>query len=122
MGRLATVGAEGQPHIVPICFALDGETIYFTVDAKPKVSADLKRLRNIAFNPFVSILVDHYEEDWTKLWWVRADGAARVVIDVVDSAAAIDLLVGRYQQYRDARPGGPVVAVSIHRLSGWSGS
>jgi len=120
VARLATVDASGKPHVVPICFAVDGDTLYFAVDAKPKRTTDLKRLRNIAANPAVSVLVDHYEDDWSRLWWVRVDGAARVVADSDEAARATSLLVSRYAQYRDARPAGPVVAISIARMSGWS--
>ena len=120
VARLATVGAGGKPHVVPITFAVDGDTIYFAVDAKPKRTTDLKRLRNIAANPSVSVLVDHYEDDWARLWWVRIDGTARVLADGAQAAHATDLLAARYPQYRRARPGGPVVAISIDRISGWS--
>jgi PPOX class probable F420-dependent enzyme len=122
VARLATVGIDGRPHIVPISFALDGDAIYFAVDAKPKRTADLKRLRNIAANPAVSVLADHYEDDWRKLWWVRIDGTARVLTDPAQATGAIDLLASRYEQYRRARPAGPVVAVAIGRWSRWSGS
>lgn len=120
VARLATVGAGGKPHVVPITFAVDGDTIYFAVDAKPKRTTDLKRLRNIAANPSVSVLVDHYEDDWTRLWWVRVDGTARLLADGAQAVRATDLLAARYPQYRRARPGGPVVAISIDRISGWS--
>ena len=120
VARLATADAEGRPHIVPISFALDGETMFFAVDAKPKRTTDLKRLRNIAANPAVAVLFDHYEDDWSRLWWVRIDGAARIVDDELAAARAIDLLAGRYEQYLQGRPGGPVVAISIERMSGWS--
>ena len=120
VARLATVGAGGKPHVVPITFAVDGDTIYFAVDAKPKRTTDLKRLRNIAANPSVSVLVDHYEDDWTRLWWVRVDGTARLLADGAEAVRATDLLAARYSQYRRARPGGPVVAISIDRISGWS--
>src|SRR5437667_11451122 len=120
VARLATVGAGGKPHVVPITFAVDGDTIYFAVDAKPKRTTDLKRLRNIAANPAVSVLVDHYEDDWSRLWWVRVDGAARVVADSDEAARATSLLVSRYALYRDRRPAAHVVAVSIARMSGWS--
>jgi PPOX class probable F420-dependent enzyme len=120
VARLATVDAEGRPHIVPITFALDGDTIYFAVDAKPKRTIHLKRLRNIAGNPAVAVLVDHYEEDWSRLWWVRVDGTAHVIADNEAADRAVDLLVRRYAQYERARPAGPVVAVSIDRISGWS--
>ncbi len=120
VARLATVDAGGRPHLVPITFVLDGGTLYFAVDAKPKRTTDLKRLRNIAANPAVCVLVDHYEDDWTRLWWVRVDGTARVVADGSEADRAVDLLVRRHPQYRRARPAGPVVAISIIRLSGWS--
>jgi PPOX class probable F420-dependent enzyme len=120
--RLATVSVDGRPHIVPIVFALDGDTLYFAVDAKPKRTPNLQRLKNIAANPAVSVLADHYEDDWTKLWWVRADGTARVVTDDSEATRAIDLLASRYDQYMSQRPGGPVVAMHIDRLTGWSGA
>ena len=122
VARLATSGADMRPHIVPICFALDEQTLYFAIDAKPKRTTNLKRLRNIAANPVVSILIDHYEEDWDRIWWVRLDGRARVVTAVADAARALHLLEQRYAQYRAARPGGPVVAVAIEAMTGWSAS
>jgi PPOX class probable F420-dependent enzyme len=120
VARLATIREEGSPHVVPICFALDGDTLFFAVDAKPKRTADLQRLRNIASNRTVSILVDHYEDDWQKLWWVRLDGTARVVTHETEAQGMIDALVERYPQYRRARPAGPIVAVSIERMTGWA--
>jgi PPOX class probable F420-dependent enzyme len=118
--RLATVSGDGRPHVVPIVFALDDETIYFAVDSKPKRTTNLKRLKNIADNSAVSLLVDHYEDNWTRLWWVRVDGTARVVTDTAETEQATDLLATRYAQYRVARPGGPVVAIHIDRLIGWA--
>ncbi|HEV2030506.1 MAG TPA: TIGR03668 family PPOX class F420-dependent oxidoreductase [Candidatus Dormibacteraeota bacterium] len=122
VARLATVGDDGRPHIVPFVFAIDGDTLYFAVDAKTKRTTNLKRLKNIAANPAVAVLADHYEDDWSKLWWVRADGTARVVNDAAETQRAIDLLAKRYEQYRQARPAGPVVAIRIDRLTGWSGA
>ena len=119
VARLATADADGVPHIVPLVFALDGDTIYSAVDTKPKRSTDLKRLRNVAANPRVALLADHYaDEDWATLWWVRADGTGRV-LDA--SAAAVALLRERYAQYRDTPPAGPVLAVDVRRWSGWHG-
>jgi PPOX class probable F420-dependent enzyme len=120
VARLGTVDASGRPHVVPVCFALEGDTVYFAVDAKPKRTTDLKRLQNIAANPAVSVLVDHYEEDWSRLWWVRADGIARVLTAGEETDRAIDLLVERYPQYGRNRPAGPAVAILIRRMSGWS--
>src|SRR5712692_539304 len=104
VARLATVDAGGRPHVVPITFAVDGDTLYFAVDAKPKKTTDLKRLKNIAANPAVSVLADHYENDWTKLWWVRADGTASVVTGSAEAERAIDLLAHKYEQHRRERP------------------
>jgi PPOX class probable F420-dependent enzyme len=120
IARLATAGDDGRPHIVPVVFVIDNDNLYFAVDAKPKQTKNLKRLRNIAINPMVSVLVDHYEDDWTRLWWVRVDGTARVVIDETQARLATDLLVEKYAQYRNARPEGPVVAVHVDRITGWS--
>jgi PPOX class probable F420-dependent enzyme len=120
VARLATAGEDGRPHIVPVVFVLHGDALYFAVDAKPKQTRNLQRLKNIAANPAVSLLVDHYEDDWTRLWWVRVDGTARVVTDDAQARHATDLLVEKYMQYRNARPEGPVVAVQIDRITGWS--
>ena len=122
VARLATVGDDGRPHIVPISFALDGETLYFAVDFKPKRTTDLKRLRNLTANPAVSVLVDHYESDWDRLWWIRLDGSARIVTEGAEADRALDVLAQRYEQYRMARPAGPVVAITIERMTGWSAS
>jgi len=120
VARLATLGEDNRPHIVPITFALDGETLYFAIDFKPKRTTNLKRLRNLAANPAVSVLVDHYESDWDQLWWVRLDGYARVVTDGDMTERALNLLAQRYKQYRTTRPTGPVVAITIERMTGWS--
>jgi len=119
---LATVGADGRPHIVPVCFVIDEQTLYFAVDSKPKRTTNLKRLRNIAANPAVSILVDHYEDDWTRLWWVRIDGDARVVTDDAEKPKALRLLSARYSQDRTNVPAGPVVSIAIGAMTGWSAS
>lgn len=120
VARLATIGRHGRPHIVPITFAADDDALYFAIDQKPKKTANLLRLRNIEANPAIAVLIDHYEDDWTKLWWVRIDGSARIVAKGADFDRAIELLSGRYPQYRLDRPAGPVVAIAIERISGWS--
>ena len=121
VARLASVGGDGRPHVVPIVFALDDDVLYFAVDAKPKRTRDLQRLRNIATNPGVAVLFDEYDDaDWSRLWWVRADGRARIVDGGPDFERAIELLVGRYPQYARSKPEGPVVAVTIQRWSGWA--
>src|SRR5579859_3498306 len=120
VARLATAGTAGRPHIVPICFALAGDAIFFAVDHKPKRTTDLQRLRNITQSPPVCVLVDHYEEDWTRVWWARADGRARVLAAGSETDHAIDLLVARYEQYSAHRPEGPAVEIRVERFSGWS--
>jgi PPOX class probable F420-dependent enzyme len=117
LARLATADADGVPHVVPLVFALDGDTIYSAVDAKPKRTTVLKRLRNVVANPRVALLADHYDDgDWDALWWARADGDGRVLDAAPDAVA---LLRERYPQYRDAPPEGPVLAVDVRRWSGW---
>jgi PPOX class probable F420-dependent enzyme len=114
VARLATTG----PHLVPICFAVDGDTIWSAVDAKPKRTRALRRLENIAADPRVAVLVDEYDDaDWSRLWWARADGTA-AVHDAAPHALA--LLCARYEQYADSPPAGPFVAVAVTRWSGWS--
>jgi PPOX class probable F420-dependent enzyme len=115
VGRLATVTAAGRPHVVPVCFVLEGGRIYTAVDAKPKTTQALRRLENVRASGRASLLVDHYEEDWSELWWVRVDGVA----EVIDSEAAIDALAAKYEQYRTARPAGPVIAIVPERWSSW---
>ena len=119
VARLATVRPDGSPHMVAICFACSGDTIYSAVDAKPKSTPELARLANIAAEPRVAILADDYEDDWTQLWWVRVDGLARIVEDADERAQALELLTARYPQYRDEPPEGPVLAVDAERWSGW---
>jgi PPOX class probable F420-dependent enzyme len=118
VARLATVGSTGAPHLVPITFALlDERTLVSAVDHKPKRTRALRRLANIEANPRVSVLVDHYEEDWSKLWWARADGVARVC--KAAPAGAAEALVARYAQYRAQPPGGPFIVIEVERFSGW---
>ncbi len=123
VARLATLDPDGRPHVVPICFALDGDTLYSAVNGKPKRSRALRRLRNIRARPVATVMVDHYEENWERLWWVRLRGPARVVAaGGAEEARAIALLVNKYPQYRDARPAGPVVAVALDERTGWEAS
>ncbi|MBA3742454.1 TIGR03668 family PPOX class F420-dependent oxidoreductase [Sporichthya sp.] len=123
VARLATVSAAGVPHLVPVTFAVLGEQIVFAVDHKPKTTNRLKRLDNIAAQPSVSLLVDVYDEDWTRLWWARADGTATVAnTDSEVGAAALDALAARYPAYVERRPGGPVVWIDVTAWTGWSAS
>jgi PPOX class probable F420-dependent enzyme len=122
VARLATVGAGARPHLVPIVFAVAGDAVYSAVDAKPKRTTALKRLENVARNPRVALLADHYDDaDWGALWWVRADGSARVLEDGEEAERAVALLRERYAQYRADPPRGPVLAVAVERWSGWRG-
>jgi PPOX class probable F420-dependent enzyme len=143
VARLATVSAAGVPHLVPVTFAVLGERIVFVVDDKPKSTTRLRRLENIAAQPAVCLLVDVYDDDWSRLWWARADGTATVLTndtgtgtdpgtdtgtgtdtdtdtDAVTSARAIDALAARYPAYVERRPGGPVVSIDVTAWSGWA--
>jgi PPOX class probable F420-dependent enzyme len=121
VGHLGTVRPDGSPHVVPFVFALDGRTLYWAVDAKLKRTARIQRLSNIEHEPRVEVVVDGYDEDWSRLWWVRASGRARALDPGNDERRrALDLLAGKYGQYRDDRPAGPVVVIDLDAVSGWS--
>jgi PPOX class probable F420-dependent enzyme len=123
VARLGTVDAEGRPHLVPVTFAVEADVVVVAVDHKPKSSTDLRRLRNIQ----VSLLVDEYDDrDWTRLWWVRADGAARVLREGPQSLAAVGWLRAKYPQYatRPQRlapsPPGAVIWAEVVTWRGWA--
>lgn len=122
VARLATVRPDGSPHIVPVCFAFSGETIYTAVDHKPKATAALARLRHIAAEPRVALLADRYEGDWSRLWWVRVDGDASLAGSPQEREAALAALAAAYPQYAERPPEGPVIAVRPRRFSGWRAS
>ncbi|BBX33441.1 PPOX class F420-dependent protein [Mycolicibacterium mageritense DSM 44476 = CIP 104973] len=120
---LATLGADGAPHLVPVVFAVrcaaDGDTVYTAVDAKRKSTHRLRRLANIEGDARVSLLADHYADDWTQLWWVRADGLATVHYSGEQMATGYGLLRAKYPQYQRIALDGPVVTVAVTRWSSW---
>ncbi|WP_280271355.1 TIGR03668 family PPOX class F420-dependent oxidoreductase [Nocardia wallacei] len=122
VARLATVSATGQPHLVPVTFAVapDAPIVVIAVDHKPKTTTNLRRLRNIAAHDRVSVLADEYDEDWTQLWWVRADGRARILTEDADRDAPIAWLTAKYPQYQGNRPQGPVIRIDADAVTGWS--
>ncbi len=122
VAHLATADAAGVPHIVPLVFVLVGGTVYSCVDHKPKTTTALRRLRNITeTGGRASLLVDHYDDDWSALWWVRVDGHAEVLDPgTKESESAIDALAAKYPQYVDHRPHGQVIAVRDVEWSSWS--
>jgi len=124
VASLATVRPDGRPHLVPLVFAVLREAgahvVWSAVDDKPKSTRALRRLANVEANPAVSLLVDHYEDDWSRLWWVRADGVATVVrVGEPGADAALDALAAKYPQYAASRPAGPLLRVEVTRWSGW---
>ncbi|OBH59081.1 TIGR03668 family PPOX class F420-dependent oxidoreductase [Mycobacterium sp. E2479] len=122
VARLATVAPGGLPHLVPVVFAVaphGSESVYTAVDAKPKTTRRLRRLANIDSNPLVSLLVDHYADDWTQLWWVRLDGVATVHTDDDTVDLARRLLRAKYPQYQSVSLDGPVIEVAVRRWSSW---
>jgi PPOX class probable F420-dependent enzyme len=121
VARLATVDDSGRPHLVPVTFAVDGDVAYIAVDHKPKTTRNLKRLRNIEANPRVSLLVDEYAEDWTQLWWVRVDGTATILRDPATFAEPVRLLAGKYPQYQQRPPEGPIIRIQITHRASWHG-
>jgi PPOX class probable F420-dependent enzyme len=120
VARLATTDPDGRPHLVPIVFALEGETLYSAVDHKPKRSTTLRRIENARARPDVTILVDHYEEDWSGLWWIRLRGRARVLDEGDERDRALALLAEKYPQYVSDPPDGAVIAVDVHESRTWS--
>jgi PPOX class probable F420-dependent enzyme len=121
VAHLASADASGRPHVVPMTFALVDETIYSAVDSKPKRTRALRRLANVAVNPVVAVIVDHYERDWQRLWWVRADGRGRTLdAETGEALVALAALAARYEPYRLAPPQGPVLAIDVERWVSWS--
>jgi PPOX class probable F420-dependent enzyme len=118
--RLATIDPDGRPHLVPIVFALDGETLYTAVDAKPKRSRRLRRVENARERPDVTVLVDAYDEDWSALWWVRLRGRVRVLEAGDEAERALGLLAAKYEQYEREPPGVPVLAIDVIEWRAWS--
>ncbi|KWX63272.1 TIGR03668 family PPOX class F420-dependent oxidoreductase [Mycobacterium sp. NAZ190054] len=124
VAMLATVGADAVPHVVPVVFAVPEhrqDILYTAIDAKPKSTRRLRRLVNIEHNPAVSLLVDHYDDDWSRLWWVRADGVATIHHSGVEMATGYAQLRAKYPQYQRVELDGPVVTVEIRRWSSWHG-
>ncbi|HHC08625.1 MAG TPA: TIGR03668 family PPOX class F420-dependent oxidoreductase [Actinobacteria bacterium] len=120
VARLATIGPRG-PRIVPITFAVVGDRIVTAVDHKPKTSRRLARLDDVRADPRVAILVDHWDDDdWTTLWWVRADGVAEIVTSGPRFDEAVAALVARYPQYAERPPAGPVIDVTVTRWRAWT--
>jgi PPOX class probable F420-dependent enzyme len=117
---LSTVDSTGAPHAVPVAFAVDASTVWSAVDAKPKRGGELRRHANIRAEPRVSLLAQHWDEDWSALWWVRADGTAAVVDQPATVARVTDLLRAKYPQYREVAVHGPVIEVTVRRWVGWA--
>jgi len=120
VARLATTDPDGRPHLVPIVFAIEGDTLYSAVDRKPKRSRKLRRIENARARPDVTILVDHYEEEWSGLWWIRLRGRARVLDEGEERAHALALLSAKYEQYRSEPPDGAVLAVDVTEVREWT--
>ncbi len=122
VGRLATASSDGRPLVVPVCYAFDGTRLYSAVDAKPKRTRDLRRLRNIAENPRVSLVVDEYHEEWTRLRYVIVEGRAEILSEGDEFTRAIDLLVAKYPQYRGLglpREAGTLIRITPDRVLHW---
>jgi PPOX class probable F420-dependent enzyme len=117
---LGTVGPDGTPHLVPVTFVLDGHTVWTATDAKPKRSGRLQRHTNVIAHPRASLLVQHWAEDWSALWWVRVDGAARVLDDDPTTQHVVAMLLTKYAQYADVAVTKPVIAIDAVSWRSWS--
>lgn len=120
VARLATVDAHGAVRLVPVCFALVDGWLASAVDHKPKRTSQLRRLDDMRAAGQATVLLDHYDDDWSQLWWVRVRGRAEV-LDGDDPARhrALDALVTKYPQYRDRPPAGAVWRVALDELRWW---
>ncbi|HUN42958.1 MAG TPA: TIGR03668 family PPOX class F420-dependent oxidoreductase [Acetobacteraceae bacterium] len=121
VAHLATADSAGAPHVVPVCYAVDGVSLYITIDEKPKrQDAPLKRIRNIVANPAVAVSVDRWDEDWTQLAWIMLRGRAEILAAGEEHDRAQELLRDRYAQYRAmALAPLPVIALRIERVTSW---
>jgi PPOX class probable F420-dependent enzyme len=119
VGRLASIDAHGRPHVVPICFTVWGDRIVSAVDHKAKQTLALRRLDNVRRQPAVQLVVDHYDDDWSLLWWVRISGSGQLIVRGAARDEALDLLASKYPQYRERRPAGPVLAIDITQITSW---
>ena len=123
IAHLATADSKAAPHVIPVCFAYDGPCIYSVIDQKPKRSGamDLKRVRNILTNPRVALVLDHYEEDWSKLWYLLVTGRAELLESGTEHQKAIELLREKYPQYqRMSIENSPVIKIKMTKLIDWS--
>lgn len=116
---LATINPDGTPHLVPVVFAVHRETVYTAVDAKRKSTQRLRRLANIDADPRVCLIADNYSDDWSQLWWVRADGVATVHHSGDQMATGYGALRQKYPQYQRLALDGPVISVEVRRWSSW---
>ena len=122
VAHLASVTSSGEPHIVPVTFAVHEDVVVSAVDHKPKTTLQLKRLDNIRRHGSVALLADEYDEDWSRLWWARVDGAARVVDSPEQKQVPVTWLCEKYSQYRDFPPEGPVIWIDVRGVTGWAAS
>jgi PPOX class probable F420-dependent enzyme len=120
VARVATIDPDGSPNVVPFVFVLDDDTLYSSVDEKPKRTRELRRLTNLRRDPRFMVLVDHYEEDWPRVWWVRLRGRGRVIDEAPEREQALRLLGEKYHQYEQETPQGAVVALDVEQWSGWA--
>jgi PPOX class probable F420-dependent enzyme len=119
VARLGTVDADGAVRLVPVCFAVADGWLVSAVDHKPKRTGQLRRLEDMRTTGAATVLVDHYDEDWSQLWWVRVRGRAEVLTAGPVRDAALEVLAAKYPQYREQRPSGAVWRVAIDELRWW---
>ena len=120
VARLGTVGADGAVRLVPICFAVVDGFVVSALDHKPKRTGQLRRFRDIAESGTATVLVDHYEDDWSTLWWVRLDGEAQVVYEEPRRSLVLAPLISKYAQYGESPPTGPVIVLTVRATTSWS--
>ena len=125
--RFATASADAEPHLIPVVFALHGRAIYIAIDEKPKTTTRIRRLRNIEQNPRAALLIDHYADDWSQLWWIMLRGRAEILMpetrDAGEACSALSALRARYPQYApQALEERPLIRLTIEQVTRWSAS
>ena len=122
VGHLATADTQGSPHVAPVCFAAGAESIYSVLDQKPKRASltRLRRVKNIQANPQVTLLVDHYEEDWSRLWYIMVGGRGELLLEGEERIGAVDILGAKYRQYQTMDiDKNPVIKITPGKIVSW---
>jgi PPOX class probable F420-dependent enzyme len=119
-GVLGTIGPDGSPNVLPVCYTWAGDVIWTAIDAKPKSTDQLQRVRDVKAHPHITFMVDRWDEDWTRLAWLQAHGSASILPGGPETEKAYAALRDKYHQYDDTKLDGPVIRIDVDRWVGWA--